>query len=79
MVQITFLCDSDHGRRSYLGVHFDLFLLTYTFDMNLFCLPQLATVIALSDGATFLLNLEQRTVGVFAVGRPVPLNARFAA
>ena len=79
VVQITFLRDSDHGRRVSLRLYVTLSLFTNTFDMNLFCFPQLATVIALGDGATFLLNLEQRTVGVFAVGRPVPLNARFAA
>lgn len=79
--QITFLCDSDHRRRrrGCWVVCLDLSRFTDTFDMNLFRLPQLATVFALSDGASLLLNFKQRTVGVFAVGRPVPLNACFAA
>lgn len=42
------------------------FRLADAFYVYLFCFTQLATVFALSYGATFLFNFKERTVGVFA-------------
>ena len=67
--QFTFLREGDSSRRGPgSGLGLDLLRLTYTFDMNLLCFPQLATVLALGDRTAFLLDLVQRTVGVLAVG-----------
>ena len=67
--QFTFLRKCDGGRRGPGSrLYLDLLRLTDAFNVNLFCFPELATVFTLGDGATFLLDLVQRTVGVFAVG-----------
>ena len=55
-----------------------IFAFADTFHVDLAGLPKFATVFTLSDGTTLLLDLEKRAVDVFAVGRPVPLDACFA-
>ena len=47
-----------------------VFLLSfaYAFDVYLFCLPELSTMFALSDEATFLLDFEQGAVRMIAGG-----------
>lgn len=77
--QFTFLREGDSGRRGANGrLYLDLLRLTHTFNVDLLCFPQLATVLALGDRTAFLLDLVQRSVGMLAVGRPVPLNTGFA-
>ena len=49
-----------------------------TLDVDLLRLPQFPAVFALGDGATFLLDLEERTLGVVAGRGPVALDARLA-
>ena len=46
-------------------------------DVDLLGFAQLATVLALGDGAAFLLYFEKGTVKVFARGRAVALYAGF--
>ena len=43
-----------------------LFRATHALDVNLFRFAEFTTVVALSDGTTFLFDLEQWAVGVFA-------------
>ena len=46
--------------------------------VELLRLPELAAFCALGYWSAFLLDLVQRSVGMLAVGRPVPLNTGFA-
>ena len=66
--QFTFPWASDAGGRGGVRACLGWLHFTDTFDVNLFRLPQFATVIALSDRAAFLLDLVERTVDVLAVG-----------
>lgn len=44
--------------------------------MHLFSLPQLSAMLALGDGAAFLLDFEQGAFGVITRRGAVPLDAR---
>lgn len=76
--QFTFLCACGSRGQGCVYARLGLVCFTDTFDMNLFRLPQLAAVIALSDGAALLLDLIQGAVNMFAVRRAVALDAGFA-
>jgi hypothetical protein len=46
-------------------------------DVDLLCFTEFAAMLALGDGAAFLLYFEKGTVVVFARGGPVALYAGF--
>ena len=74
--QFTFLCTCDGGGNwSVVAAKLGRLYYTDTFDVNLLGFPQLATVVALSDWSSFLLDLVQGAVGVLAVRRAVALDA----
>lgn len=52
--------------------------LTYTLHMDLSCFSKLTTMLALRYWTSFLLDLEERAVGMLAGRGAVTFNARLA-
>jgi hypothetical protein len=56
-----------------------LLCLAGAFNVDLFCFAQFPAVLALCHRSAFLLDFEERAIGVLAGAGAVTFNARFAA